>query len=44
MAALYGMHEADPIPGVQLIYPLDVIDITIEYQRAGALLLSTWNV
>ncbi|MDO5536233.1 MAG: MSMEG_0572 family nitrogen starvation response protein [Desulfovibrionaceae bacterium] len=44
MAALYGMRESDLIPGVQPIHPLDVLDITIEYQRKGALMLSTWTV
>ena len=44
MAALYGMREADLIPGVQPIHPLDVLDLTIEYQRKGALMLSTWTV
>lgn len=44
MAALYGMAEADIMEGVRPFSPLDVLDITIENWRAGALILSTWTV
>ncbi len=44
MSALYGMREADLLPGVKAIHPLDVLDCIIENQRAGALIISTWTV
>jgi uncharacterized repeat protein (TIGR04044 family) len=44
LAALYGFHESQLIPGVQVIHPLDVLDVIIEHQRAGALIISTWTV
>ncbi|HEX2987720.1 MAG TPA: MSMEG_0572/Sll0783 family nitrogen starvation response protein [Chloroflexota bacterium] len=44
MAALYGMRETDLMEGVRAFSPLDVLDITIENWRAGALILSTWTV
>jgi uncharacterized repeat protein (TIGR04044 family) len=44
LSALYGFHEAQLIPGVQVIHPLDVLDCIIENQRAGALIISTWTV
>jgi len=44
MSALYGMREADLIPGVQAIHPLDILDCLIHHQRAGALIINTWTV
>jgi len=44
MAALYGMRESDLIDGVRLIHQLDVLDVLIDHQRSGALILSTWTV
>jgi len=44
MTALYGMREADLIPGVKPIHPLDVLDCLIDHQRAGALIINTWTV
>lgn len=44
MAALYGMREQDLIEGVQPIHPLDVLDVLIDHQRSGGLILSTWTV
>ena len=44
MAALYGMREADLLPGVQAIHPLDVLDCLITHHRAGALVINTWTV
>ncbi|NOY86435.1 MAG: MSMEG_0572 family nitrogen starvation response protein [Deltaproteobacteria bacterium] len=44
LAALYGHREEDVMDGVTLIDPLDVLDCTIEHQRAGALMLATWTV
>ena len=44
MTALYGMREADLIPGVKPIHPLDVLDCLIDNQRAGALIINTWTV
>ena len=44
MAALYGMRETDLIDGVRLIHQLDVLDVLIDHQRSGALILSTWTV
>jgi uncharacterized repeat protein (TIGR04044 family) len=44
MSALYGMREADLLPGVQAIHPLDVLDCSLLHQRAGALIISTWTV
>lgn len=44
MAALYGMRETDLMEGVHPFSPLDVLDITIENWRAGALILSTWTL
>ena len=44
MTALYGMREADLIPGVKAIHQLDVLDVILEHQRAGALVIATWTV
>ena len=44
MSALYGMREADLLPGVKAIHPLDVLDCILEHQRSGALIISTWTV
>jgi uncharacterized repeat protein (TIGR04044 family) len=44
LSALYGFHEAQLIPGVQVIHPLDVLDCIIDHQRHGALIISTWTV
>lgn len=44
MAALYGMRETDVMEGARPFNPLDVLDITIEHWRAGALVLNTWTV
>jgi len=44
MSALYGMREADLLPGVQAIHPLDVLDCVIAHHRAGALVINTWTV
>ena len=44
LAALYGMREADLLPGVQAIHPLDVLDCMLTHQRAGAMIMSTWTV
>ena len=44
MAALYGMREADLIPGVKPMHPLDVLDATLTARREGALVLQTWTL
>jgi uncharacterized repeat protein (TIGR04044 family) len=44
MSALYGMREADLLPGVKAIHPLDVLDCILEHQRSGSLILATWTV
>ncbi len=44
MSALYGMAEADLMEGVRAFSPLDVLDITSEHWKAGALILNTWTV
>ena len=44
MTALYGIREADLIPGVKPIHPLDVLDCVIDHHRSGALVINTWTV
>jgi uncharacterized repeat protein (TIGR04044 family) len=44
MTALYGMREADLIPGVKPIHQLDVLDCILDHQRSGSLVLATWTL
>jgi intracellular sulfur oxidation DsrE/DsrF family protein len=44
MTALYGIREADLIPGVKPIHPLDVLDCIIDNQRSGSLIIAHWTV
>jgi uncharacterized repeat protein (TIGR04044 family) len=44
MGMLYGHREEDMIPGIKPMNPLDLLDLTIEKWRHGALILTTWTV
>ncbi|MGQ0794512.1 MAG: MSMEG_0572/Sll0783 family nitrogen starvation response protein [Deltaproteobacteria bacterium] len=43
-ACLLGVREEDMLEGVIPLHPTDILDITIEHQRAGALISSAWTV
>ncbi|MGH7908667.1 MAG: MSMEG_0572/Sll0783 family nitrogen starvation response protein, partial [Thermodesulfobacteriota bacterium] len=43
-ACLIGVREEDMLEGVKPIHPTDILDITIEHARAGAMIFSTWTV
>ena len=44
MVGLYGMRESDLMEGIKPFHPLDVLDITIDHWKSGALILSTWTL
>jgi uncharacterized repeat protein (TIGR04044 family) len=43
-ASLLGVREEDMLEGVIPIHPTDILDVTIEHARAGAMIFSTWTV
>jgi uncharacterized repeat protein (TIGR04044 family) len=42
--ALYGQTEKAFIPGIRPINPLDVLDIILVHQKAGAVMIHSWTV
>ena len=42
--ALYGQTEKAFIPGIKPINPLDVLDCILTFQRAGAVMIHSWNL
>ncbi len=43
-ACLVGVREDDFVEGVKGLHPTDILDITIEHARAGAMIFSAWTV
>jgi uncharacterized repeat protein (TIGR04044 family) len=44
LQALYGMGEANLLPGITPINPLDVLDIQLIHRKEGSFIFDTWTL